>query len=141
MLELTGQFQRRYAEFAQQGADIGQSALQSFQKRTLSVESLQMAPGALYDAWIDSAEEAYAGAAHSEPFARLLAELCNILSAFKVERGKLLETLARQLDWPSRAEVDSLHRRVRVLTAAAKKAVPPKVSKSKARKPPKRVGR
>jgi hypothetical protein len=129
MLELSVQFQRRYAEFAQQGADIGQSALQAFSRRTSNDGSMAMAPAALYDVWIDSAEEAYAGAAHSEPFARLLADLCNILSAFKVERGKLLEALARQLDWPSRAEVDSLHRRVMALTAAAKKAAPLKIRK------------
>src|SRR5664279_3283040 len=125
MLELAAQFQRRYAEFAQQGADIGQNALQAFQKRTASAESMPPAPGALYDAWIDSAEEAYSRAAHSEPFAKLLADLCNTLSAFKGERGKLLEALARHLDWPSRSEVDSLHRRVMVLTAAARKTAPP----------------
>ena len=138
MQELTVQFQRRYAEFAQQGVDIGQSALQSFQKRTPSGEGTQPPSAALYDAWIDSAEEAYARAAHGEPFARLLADLCNILSAFKVERGKLLEALARQLDWPSRAEVDSLHRRVMALTSAAKKPPPPKArtpNKPKAPKP------
>jgi hypothetical protein len=135
MQELTGQFQRRYAEFAQQGADIGQSALQAFQTRTSGGES-QSSPAERYDAWIDSAEEAYAAAAHSEPFVRLLADLCNILSAFKVERGKLLEILARQLDWPSRAEVDSLHRRVGDLTAAKKTAPPPAAPReSKIRKP------
>ena len=100
---------------------------------------LKGSPAALYDAWIESAEEAYARAAHDEPFARLLAELCNILSAFKLERGKLLEALARQLDWPSRAEVDSLHRRVRTLTAAAMRdarptaPVEPKIGKPKRR--------
>ena len=52
-------------------------------------------------------------AAHSDDFARLLAELCNISSAFKVERGKLTEQIARHLDLPSRAEVDTLHRQVR----------------------------
>jgi hypothetical protein len=45
----------------------------------------------------------------------LLAELCNISSAFKVERGKLSEQIARHLDLPSRGEVDSLHRQVRAL--------------------------
>ena len=141
MLELTRQFQRRYAEFAQQEADIGHKALQAFQKRTSNDESMQMSPAALYDAWIDSAEEAYAGSAHGEPFARLLADLCNILSAFKIERGKLLETIARQLDWPSRAEVDSLHRRIRALTEPAKRAArptapdSPKAGKSTGRAP------
>jgi class III poly(R)-hydroxyalkanoic acid synthase PhaE subunit len=120
MQDLAAQFQRRCAEFAQQGVDIGQSALQAIQKRSSGDPAMLGSPAALYDAWIDGAEEAYARAARSEQFVRLLADLCNILSAFKIERGKLLEALARHLDWPSRAEVDSLHRQVRVLTAAAK---------------------
>jgi len=77
-------------------------------------------PADLYDAWIDCAEDAYHQAAHSDSFARLLAELCNISSAMKVERGKLTEQLARHLDLPSRGEIDSLHRQVRALTAAAR---------------------
>jgi hypothetical protein len=52
----------------------------------------------------------------------LLADLCNILSEFKIERGKLLEALARQFDWPSRAEVDSLHRQMGILRSAAVRA-------------------
>src|SRR6202166_2965411 len=122
MQDLAAQFQRRCAEFAQQGVDIGQSALQAIQKRSSGDPTMLGSPAALYDAWIDGAEEAYARAAHSEQFARLLADLCNILSAFKIERGKLLEALARQLDRPSRAEIDSLHRQVRSLTTAAAKA-------------------
>jgi len=122
MLGLTEQFQRRCADFVQQGADIGQSAWAAIQKRSSGDPALLGSPAALYDAWIDCAEEAFARAAHTEHFARLLADLCNLLSAFKVERGKLLEALARHLDWPSRAEVDSLHHQVRALTAAAETA-------------------
>src|ERR1700722_16024438 len=122
MLDLTGQFQRRYAEFLQLSADIGQSAFQATQRRASKDDTLLASPAAIYDAWIDCAEEAYAQAAHGEPFARLLADLCNILSGFKIERGKLLEALARQFDWPSRAEVDSLHRQVHTLRSAAVKA-------------------
>jgi class III poly(R)-hydroxyalkanoic acid synthase PhaE subunit len=137
MLDLSVQFHRRYAEFVQQSADIGQRALQSIQKRTAGDANLASSPKALYDAWIDSAEEAYAQAAHGESFAKLLAELCNVLSAFKVERGKLLEAYARQLDLPTRAEVDSLHRQVRDLTNAARKTStrPPPQAKPKASKP------
>lgn len=138
MVEINARFQRRCAEFAQQGADIGQGAWRAYQKRT-SEGGPKLAPDALYDAWIDSAEEAYAEAAGSEAFARLLGDLCNLLSAFKVERGKLLEAFARQVDWPSRAEVDSLHRRVMALTEAAKK-VPPK-PRRKTRRPAKRAPR
>jgi class III poly(R)-hydroxyalkanoic acid synthase PhaE subunit len=119
MLDLGERFQRRCADFAQAGADIGQSAWAAIQKRSSGDATLLGSPAALYDAWIDCAEEAFARAAHGEPFARLLADLCNLLSAFKLERGKLLEALARHLDLPSRAEVDSLHRQVRDLTAKA----------------------
>jgi hypothetical protein len=55
------------------------------------------------------------------------------LSAFKLERGKLLEALARHLDLPSRAEVDSLHRQVRDLTAKAKTPATSPAAKAKTR--------
>jgi hypothetical protein len=71
--------------------------------------------GTTYDEWIESAEAAYASLAHGATFARLLGELCNTLNALKVQRGKLLEYFSRQLDLPTRAEVDSLHQQVRQL--------------------------
>jgi class III poly(R)-hydroxyalkanoic acid synthase PhaE subunit len=139
MLELGAQFQRRYAEFMQQGADISQRALQAVQKRSAADTGLSSSPTAAYEAWIDSAEEAYAQAAHGETFARTLGELCNLLSAFKVERGKLLEAVARHLDMPSRAEIDSLHRQVHELHAAVREAASrsaqPSPKPRKARKP------
>ena len=136
MVDLSGQFQRRYGEFMQHGADIGQHALQAVRERSTSDAGVARTTTTIYDAWIDSAEEAYAQAAHGESFAQLLAELCNLLSAFKIERGKLLETLARHLDWPSRSEVDSLHRQVHELTIAARKitARPPPAPQPKTRK-------
>lgn len=134
MLELGARFQRHCAEFMQQGVDIGQQAMEAIQKQSANDASLLSSTSAYYDAWIDCAEQAYAQAAHSDQFAVLLAELCNIMSAFKVERGKLLEALARQLDWPSRAEVDSLHHQVRDLMAAARPARP------RSRKPRKPAG-
>jgi polyhydroxyalkanoate synthase subunit PhaE len=91
-------------------------------KRFDETPSASKTPADLYDAWIDCAEGTYAQAAHSERFARLLAELCNISSALKVERGKLTEQIARHMDLPSRAEVDTLHRQVRDLKLAMRAA-------------------
>jgi Poly(R)-hydroxyalkanoic acid synthase subunit (PHA_synth_III_E) len=122
LLDLSKQFQLRYAEFAQQNATIMQDAFHVLKKRFDDAPSAGKTPAALYDAWIDCAEGTYAQAAHGERFARLLAELCNISSAFKVERGKLTEQIARHLDLPSRAEVDTLHRQVRALTTAIRAA-------------------
>src|SRR6202046_182448 len=124
LLELSKQFQQRYAEFAQQNAAIMQDAFQVMKKRLDAAPPALSSTTELYDAWIDCAEGTYAQAAHSERFARLLAELCNISSAFKVERGKLTEQIARHLDLPSRAEVDTLHRQVRALSDAMRAATP-----------------
>jgi class III poly(R)-hydroxyalkanoic acid synthase PhaE subunit len=132
LLDLSKQFQQRYAEFAQQNAAIMQDAFQVMKKRLDAAPPAPSSPAELYDAWIDCAEGTYAQAAHSERFARLLAELCNISSAFKVERGKLTEQIARHLDLPSRAEVDTLHHQVRALKLAMRAAAP----RAKSTKPP-----
>jgi class III poly(R)-hydroxyalkanoic acid synthase PhaE subunit len=124
LLDLSKQFQQRYAEFAQQNTAIMQDAFQVMKKRFDAAPPAPSSPAELYDAWIDCAEGTYAQAAHSERFARLLAELCNISSAFKVERGKLTEQIARHLDLPSRAEVDTLHHQVRALKLAMRAAAP-----------------
>src|SRR5580658_3340593 len=123
LLELGQQFQKRYAEFAQQNAAIMQDAFQVMKMRLDAAPPAAKSSAELYDAWIDCAEGVYHQAAHSDRFARLLAELCNISSAFKVERGKLTEQIARHLDLPSRAEVDTLHRQVRALTTAMRATV------------------
>ena len=122
LLDLSKQFQQRYAEFAQQNAAVMQDAFHVLKKRFDDAPPAGKSPADLYDAWIDCAEGSYAQAAHSERFARLLAELCNIASAFKVERGKLTEQIARHLDLPSRAEIDTLHRQVQALKLAMRAA-------------------
>jgi class III poly(R)-hydroxyalkanoic acid synthase PhaE subunit len=122
LLDLSKQFQQRYAEFAQRNAAIMQDAFHVMKKRVDATPQAPKTPADLYDAWIDCAENAYHQAAHSDSFARLFAELCNISSAFKVERGKLTEQIARHLDLPSRAEVDTLHRQVRALYEAMRAA-------------------
>lgn len=122
--EIGAQFQRRYTEFLKLGAEVSEQALRSAQRRVAADPQLASSPADAYEAWIDSAETAYAQAAHSETFSRSLGELCNLLSSFKIERGKLLDSLARHLDLPSRAEVDSLHRQVRDLSAAVRAPKP-----------------
>jgi hypothetical protein len=106
MSDLGQQFQRSYAEFTAHLSGIQQEAMQTLQKPGI---------GGAYEEWIDSAEAAYATLAHGPIFARLLAELVNTQSAMKVQRGKLLEYFSRQLDLPTRSEVDSLHQQLRLL--------------------------
>jgi class III poly(R)-hydroxyalkanoic acid synthase PhaE subunit len=136
LLDLGRQFQLRSAELMQQSGAVTQDALQIMKQRIESDPSLLKSPPDLYDAWIDCAESCYAQAARSDAFANLFAEICNLASAIKVERGKLVEQVARQLDLPSRAEVDTLNRQVRLLSAALKAAAvrPPKKPAARARK-------
>jgi class III poly(R)-hydroxyalkanoic acid synthase PhaE subunit len=141
LLDLSKQFQQRYAEFAQQNAAIMQDAFQVMKKRLDAAATPAKSPAELYDAWIDCAEGTYAQAAHSDRFARVLAELCNISSAFKVERGKLTEQIARHLDLPSRAEVDTLHRQVRALKLAMRAAASSPAKAAKAPRKPRRRGK
>jgi hypothetical protein len=119
LLDLGKQFQQRCGELTQQSANVMQDALQIMKKRIEAEKSLLTSPADLYDEWIECAEGCYAQAARGDAFARLFADLCNIASAIKIERGKLVERIARQLDLPSREEVDTLNRQVRSLTAAA----------------------
>lgn len=132
MLDLSVRFQRAYAEMLQAGNEINQQALRSAHARAPPIAALHDDPIALYDAWIDGAEEAYGHVVHGEAFGRLFGELCNILSGFKVERGKLLEAFARHLDLPTRAELDSLHRQVQDLDRALR-LPKPKVSSAPAK--------
>jgi hypothetical protein len=107
MSDLGQRFQRSYAEFTAHLSGIQQEAMRTLQKPDIGA--------AAYDEWIDSAEAAYATLAHGATFSRLLAELINTQSAMKVQRGKLLEYFSRQLDLPTRSEVDSLHQQLRLL--------------------------
>jgi hypothetical protein len=115
MTDLGLQFQRHYADFTAHLAGIPQDAARGIKNP---------GAGAAYDEWIDSAEAAYATLAHGATFARLLGDLCNTLNALKLQRGKLLEYFARQLDLPTRAEVDSLHQQIRVLREQSRKPAP-----------------
>jgi len=153
MLELAAKFNNCYTELLQQGSNVAQQALQAIHADAIGATgdaSILSSPRRAYDAWVDGAEQAYSQLAHSEEFARALAELCNILSAFKIERGKMIEYFSRQFDLPTRAEVDSLHREVRALreqarrTAAKPEPVRPKKApapKSKSAKSRKREAR
>ncbi len=141
LLDLGKQFQQRCGELTQQSANVMQDALQIMKKRIEAKESLLTSPADLYDEWIECAEGCYAQAARGDAFARLFGELCNIASAIKIERGKLVERIARQLDLPSREEVDTLNRQVRLLaTAAAAAAAAPAQARAakRAKAPPKK---
>ena len=72
---------------------------------------------ALYDLWIESAEEIYAKVAHGPEYAKAQAELGNTLAKLRIEQRLAIDSLARQYDLPTREELNTVHRRLRDLKA------------------------
>jgi class III poly(R)-hydroxyalkanoic acid synthase PhaE subunit len=70
---------------------------------------------ALYDAWVDCAEEAYARMAHGESFGTAIADSVKAASEWRDESAASIEPWAKWLDWPTRSEINSLAKRVRAL--------------------------
>jgi polyhydroxyalkanoate synthesis regulator phasin len=94
----------------------------------------------IYDTWIDCAEEAYSRTAHSEAFCDTLAEYANASSQWRNEIQASVEHSAKQLDLPTRSEINTLTLRVQSLeaqlramrsTPEAKSQVPPKTRRAR----------
>jgi polyhydroxyalkanoate synthesis regulator phasin len=70
---------------------------------------------ALYDLWIESGERSFAEHANSEVFARLQGELVNAGTRLRAAQQTMAESFLKSLDLPTRAELNSVHRRLKEL--------------------------
>ena len=104
--------QRRYQALIlranAQGLERLQNKLAEHSEPGRQVESLK----ALYDLWIDSAEEAYAEIALSDEFREVYGAMVNAQMLERQLMQQQLEELCRQLGLPTRSEVDSLGKRL-----------------------------
>jgi hypothetical protein len=75
------------------------------------VESLK----ALYDLWVDAAEEAYAQIALSEEFRQAYGEMVNAQSRVRQLQQEQLEAMCAELGMPTRSEVMALGKRMHEL--------------------------
>lgn len=71
----------------------------------------------LYDLWIECGEAAFAKIASQDHFARLQGELAQAYNHVKAAQQALVEYLCKQLDLPTRAELNSVHKALRSLRA------------------------
>lgn len=121
--------QERWQQLAQAQLDLQQ---QSKAYQTLLAEAAQDAfvrferklsersePGrqlesvrALFDLWIDAAEEAYADIALSPRFRDAYAALVNAQMTLRARVQKEIEQTSAQLGMPTRTEIDSAHRKI-----------------------------
>ena len=96
-------------------AEAGQDAFARFERKL----EARSAPGkqldtvrALFDLWIDAAEEAYADIALSPRFRDAYAALVNAQMTLRGRMQKEVEQLGSQFGMPTRTEVDSAHRKI-----------------------------
>ena len=94
---------------------------------------------AMFDLWIDAAEEAYAKVALSEPFQTVYASLGNAQMRLRAATQQEIERLTESFGLPTRTEMDAAHRRiaelerlVRRMASGAGKAGPNKATSGKA---------
>jgi hypothetical protein len=123
---LLAQYQEVQAKMARQWINIGAETTKKFAARVSAADSASAASiKGLYDLWIECAEEAYGGVAHSPEYGQLIAELANSSHAVRAAQQREVESWARQFDLPTRAEVNALHQQVKQLRAQLRPQTPP----------------
>lgn len=70
---------------------------------------------AIYDLWIDAAEEAYAEVALSAEFGAAYGEMVNAQMRLRAANQDAVERVCRELGMPTRSEVTAAHRKVHAL--------------------------
>ncbi len=126
------ELQRRNDEYGTLMLEANQDAFERFERklaeRSEPGRQLQSAR-ALFDLWIDAAEEAYAEIALSPRFRRIYGELVNAQMRVRAGIQREIELIGNLFGMPGRTEVDAAHRRiaelerqVRRLTVAARTA-------------------
>lgn len=105
-------------------AGIVGDALKRFGERVggqLAKGAPPMSIKALYDAWIECGEETYARVAHTPEYAKTQADLGNVLAKLRNEQREWVESYSRQLDLPTRAELNTVHLRLKHLKAEVRR--------------------
>ena len=119
---------------------IGQDAFVRFERKLAerSEPGRQLKSArALFDLWVDAAEEAYAEVALSHEFRRLYGELVNAQMKVRAGIQREVEQFCDLFGMPGRTEVDAAHRRIaelerqvrRLRTAAPQPQAKPSASK------------
>ncbi|MBB6186841.1 poly(R)-hydroxyalkanoic acid synthase subunit PhaE [Rhodanobacter sp. MP7CTX1] len=110
-LQASARYQALIQRANSQGMERLQDKLAQHAEPGRQIESLK----ALYDLWIDSAEEAYAEIALSEEFREVYGEMVNTQMRVRQLQLQQTEQLCQQLGVPTRSEVSSLGERLQAL--------------------------
>ncbi|MFC5581287.1 poly(R)-hydroxyalkanoic acid synthase subunit PhaE [Rhodanobacter terrae] len=110
-IQASARYQALIQRASQQGMQRLQDKLAEHAEPGRQIDSLK----ALYDLWVDSAEEAYAEVALSDEFREAYAEMVNTQMRVRQMQQQQTEQMCQQLGVPTRTEVSSLGERVQAL--------------------------
>ena len=96
---------------SQSGFALFEGKLAEREQPGRQIESLR----ALYDLWVDAAEEGYAEVALSEEFREVYGALVNAQMRVRAQVQQEVERIGTELGMPTRSEVDSIGERVQAL--------------------------
>jgi class III poly(R)-hydroxyalkanoic acid synthase PhaE subunit len=106
------------ARCMQQAFEVFEAKLASHEEPGRQIASAR----ALFDLWIDAAEEAYAQAALSEEFRHATGALTNAQMRLRAAIQLEVEHMTGLLGMPTRTEIDSAHRKIADLERALRRA-------------------
>ncbi|WP_377318642.1 poly(R)-hydroxyalkanoic acid synthase subunit PhaE [Rhodanobacter ginsengisoli] len=110
-LQASGRYQALIQRANAQGMERLQDKLAQHAEPGRQIDSLK----ALYDLWVDAAEEAYAEIALSDEFREVYGDMVNRQMRVRQLQQQQTEQICQQLGVPTRAEVSSLGERLQAL--------------------------
>ncbi|RDI99599.1 pha synthase subunit protein [Dyella solisilvae] len=123
-LESAGKYQALIQRANTEGFERLQAKLTELTNSQRQVDSLK----ALYDLWVDGAEEAYAQIALSEEFRRAYGDMVNAQSRVRELKQQMLDAACRELGMPTRGEVSALGKRLQELRREVRAGTSPAAS-------------
>ncbi len=112
------EWEEHHEAYASLLSSIGQDAFARFERLLVQHESPDKrltTARALFDLWIDAAEEAWAEAALSEDYQQRAAAMTNALMRVRLRLQDEVERMGGLLGLPGRTELDAVHRKVAAL--------------------------
>ena len=116
--QCTGDYQQLMAKCMQQALEVFEGKLAAHEEPGRQISSAR----ALFDLWIDAAEEAYAQTALSQEFRHVSGALSNAQMRLRAAIQLEVEQMTGLLGMPTRTEIDSAHRKIADLERALRRA-------------------
>ena len=126
LLKIQQEYQTRAEAYVDTIRNVLDDAFKRFEAKLAEHEvpgSQLTSARAMFDLWIDAAEEAYAKVALSEDFQRIYGELANAQMRLRAASQSELERACDAMGVPTRTEMDAAHRRIAELERQVRRLI------------------